>query len=56
MAMSMPMQPVDRAAGGGPYGWSRMVIRSSRALALELFMVVVILGWRRFRQQGWAGI
>jgi hypothetical protein len=54
MAMAMPA--VGASALSAPHGWSRLVVRSSRAVALELFLVVVLLGWRRFRKNGWAGI
>jgi FtsP/CotA-like multicopper oxidase with cupredoxin domain len=56
MSVSMAMP----GTGGGVtprHGtWSRAVIRSSRAFALELSAVVLLLGWRRYRRDGLEGI
>jgi spore coat protein A len=54
MMMSLPMRPADYATAASSRS-TRFVIRSSRALALELSMLTVVLGWRRYRRHGaWA--
>ena len=58
MKMSMTM-PMSGGAGGGPTSsttWARAAIRSSRALALELSALTMILGWRRYRRDGISAI
>jgi FtsP/CotA-like multicopper oxidase with cupredoxin domain len=56
MTMSSAMPAAYDGAPISHGGWSRAVIRSSRAVALELSAVVLMLGWRRYRREGLEGI
>jgi spore coat protein A len=54
MTMSAPLpQP---AAGTTSPRWARIVIRSSRAFAVELALLTFVLGWRRYRRDGVSAI
>jgi hypothetical protein len=48
-----PGEPTRVAAAGR---WSRVVVRTSRAIAVELVVLTMFLGWRRYRRRGFAGI
>jgi spore coat protein A len=55
MMMSPPMRPPS-AATPAASRWSEVIVRSSRALALELSLLTVWLGWRRYRRFGLGAI
>jgi hypothetical protein len=52
---SPPMRPVANVTATSPR-WQSVVIRSSRALALELALLTGFLGWRRYRRDGLAAL
>lgn len=57
MQMSMASPPANPPSPPTTTGrWQRVVIRSSRALALELSALTLALGWRRYRRYGVAAI
>jgi spore coat protein A, manganese oxidase len=57
MPASMMMSPPIATGDAAPSSTgARIVIRSSRALALELCLLTLILGWRRYRKYGAAAI
>jgi spore coat protein A, manganese oxidase len=58
---SMPMPMADGSGGtAGPSssaaGWQRVMIRSSRVLALELFVITLLFAWRRYRRDGLSAV
>jgi hypothetical protein len=55
MMASPPLRPVADVASTSPR-WQSVVIRSTRALALELTLLVGALGWRRYRRDGVSGL
>ncbi|HWB67462.1 MAG TPA: multicopper oxidase domain-containing protein [Mycobacteriales bacterium] len=48
--MSMPMGPSDGSSAAASSRWSQVVGRSSRAVGLELVVLVAVVGWRRLRR------
>jgi FtsP/CotA-like multicopper oxidase with cupredoxin domain len=56
MQMSMQMAPADPGAAASFTDWSRVAIRATRAMALELSIIALALGWRRYRRYAAAGI